>query len=249
MRLLLALLILLTGPAFAQTVTDPTQIALVCAYNSAVPAPTSGQYAFVQCDSTGKIITSGGTPAGSSGQLQYNNTGVFGGSILWQGTNIIEQRNGVNAQSFYTYKTYTDVNNYERINLGYLANLGVYGLTNNILGSGVGFGLYFGTSTVNPAYFITNGIARWQIDGSAGHLIAATDNTVDIGQSGSLRPRNAYLSGSITTGSTTLHTSSVALTDGAGASAGTLTNAPAVGNPTKWIPINDNGTTRYIPSW
>lgn len=31
--------------------------------------------------------------------------------------------------------------------------------------------------------------------------------------------------------------------------AGTITNAPAAGNPTKWIPINDNGTTRYIPAW
>jgi hypothetical protein len=36
---------------------------------------------------------------------------------------------------------------------------------------------------------------------------------------------------------------------GAGASTGTLTNAPSVGNPTKWIPIDDNGTTRYIPAW
>jgi len=38
-------------------------------------------------------------------------------------------------------------------------------------------------------------------------------------------------------------------TNGAGAQAGTLTNAPAVGNPTKWIPFDDNGTTRYIPAW
>ena len=43
--------------------------------------------------------------------------------------------------------------------------------------------------------------------------------------------------------------SGASFTDGAGASAGTLTNAPAVGNPTKWIPIDDNGTTRYIPAW
>lgn len=54
---------------------------------------------------------------------------------------------------------------------------------------------------------------------------------------------------SITTNSTTLHTTAVALTDGAGASVGTLTNAPAAGNPTKWVPIVDNGTTRYIPAW
>lgn len=40
-----------------------------------------------------------------------------------------------------------------------------------------------------------------------------------------------------------------ALTNGAGAAAGTLTNAPTAGNPTKWIGINDNGTVRYIPAW
>jgi hypothetical protein len=38
-------------------------------------------------------------------------------------------------------------------------------------------------------------------------------------------------------------------TNGAGAGAGTLTNAPAAGNPTKWIAVDDNGTTRQIPAW
>lgn len=37
--------------------------------------------------------------------------------------------------------------------------------------------------------------------------------------------------------------------NGAGAGAGTISNAPAAGNPTKWIPIDDNGTTRYFPAW
>jgi hypothetical protein len=55
---------------------------------------------------------------------------------------------------------------------------------------------------------------------------------------------------SITTpGGATFHTTNTALTNGAGAAAGTLLNAPAAGNPTKWIGINDNGTTRYIPAW
>ena len=55
---------------------------------------------------------------------------------------------------------------------------------------------------------------------------------------------------SITTpGGATFHTTNTALTNGAAASAGTLLNAPAAGNPTKWIGINDNGTTRYIPAW
>jgi hypothetical protein len=57
------------------------------------------------------------------------------------------------------------------------------------------------------------------------------------------------VTGTLTTSSTTLHTSSVSLTNGAAAATGTLTNAPTAGNPTKWIPIVDNGTTRYIPAW
>lgn len=38
-------------------------------------------------------------------------------------------------------------------------------------------------------------------------------------------------------------------TNGAGVALGTLTTAPSAGNPTKWIPVDDNGTTRYIPAW
>lgn len=53
----------------------------------------------------------------------------------------------------------------------------------------------------------------------------------------------------LTINSPTLMTTTVALTNGAASSTGSLTNAPAVGNPTKWIPINDNGTTRYLPAW
>ena len=49
--------------------------------------------------------------------------------------------------------------------------------------------------------------------------------------------------------STTLMTTTATLTNGAGVGAGTITNAPAAGNPTKWVPINDNGTTRYLPAW
>lgn len=40
-----------------------------------------------------------------------------------------------------------------------------------------------------------------------------------------------------------------AITDGAGALTGTLTNSPVTGNPTKWLQTNDNGTIRYIPAW
>jgi hypothetical protein len=56
--------------------------------------------------------------------------------------------------------------------------------------------------------------------------------------------------GLIETGQGTLiRNNSAGFTNGAAAASGTLTNAPAAGNPTKWIPIDDNGTTRYIPAW
>jgi len=53
----------------------------------------------------------------------------------------------------------------------------------------------------------------------------------------------------IRVGTNILMTSTVALTDNFGVGAGTLLNAPAAGNPTKWIAINDNGTPRFIPTW
>jgi len=61
---------------------------------------------------------------------------------------------------------------------------------------------------------------------------------------------NAVLNNTMTVkGGATFLTTSTALTDGAAAGVGTIANAPAAGNPTKWIGINDNGTTRYIPAW
>jgi hypothetical protein len=53
----------------------------------------------------------------------------------------------------------------------------------------------------------------------------------------------------LTDSTTNLISSSATLSDGAAAAAGTITNAPVAGNPTKWVSINDNGTIRYIPAW
>jgi hypothetical protein len=55
--------------------------------------------------------------------------------------------------------------------------------------------------------------------------------------------------GIVQTTSPRLMNNGVAMTNGAGAAAGTLLNAPIAGNPTKWVEINDNGTLRYIPAW
>lgn len=39
------------------------------------------------------------------------------------------------------------------------------------------------------------------------------------------------------------------LSNGAALASGTLLNAPVAGDPTKWVAIDDNGVTRYIPTW
>jgi hypothetical protein len=65
-----------------------------------------------------------------------------------------------------------------------------------------------------------------------------------------LQNGNLTLKGSVITSSGFLTQSTVAYTNTTtGAQTGTLTNAPFAGNPTKWVQINDNGTTRSIPSW
>lgn len=50
-------------------------------------------------------------------------------------------------------------------------------------------------------------------------------------------------------GGAKLLATTAALTNGAAAALGTLANAPAVGNPTKWIAIDDAGVVRHIPAW
>ena len=81
MKRLALLLLLLSFPAAAQTVTDPATVALVCANNTVVPTPSNGKFFYVQCDATGKLITTTAatTPGGASGTVQYNNAGAFGG--------------------------------------------------------------------------------------------------------------------------------------------------------------------------
>lgn len=68
----------------------------------------------------------------------------------------------------------------------------------------------------------------------------------------SVAPTGVYrveIDGALSVSSTTMIRTATSFTNGAGAALGTLTNAPVAGPPTKWIPINDNGTTRYIPAW
>lgn len=106
-------------------------------------------------------------------------------------------------------------------------------------------------ATANPAIGLfdsnnTNGTAFFS--SSSGFQILAMPALSDS-TTAAVNMITVSRTGLITGFNATLIASGTALTNGAGAQAGTLTNAPAAGNPTKWVPINDNGTTRYIPAW
>lgn len=60
---------------------------------------------------------------------------------------------------------------------------------------------------------------------------------------------DAATQGLVIKGDTVMIHSQTPYADGASLNTATLTNAPSSGNPTKWVPIDDNGVTRYIPTW
>lgn len=93
---------------------------------------------------------------------------------------------------------------------------------------------------VNPLGTVTSGGAT-----------VTNTATLYVGAAGSGGTNNysLYVNGLITGNSATLYATTTALTNGAAAQVATMTNGPTAGNPTKWAPVNDNGTTRYIPMW
>jgi hypothetical protein len=78
---------------------------------------------------------------------------------------------------------------------------------------------------------------------------AAGEGQVVIGAATALTSKRLQVNGGVSIADTQLIQTVTPFANGAAAASGTLTNAPIAGNPTKWIPIDDNGTTRYIPAW
>lgn len=102
-----------------------------------------------------------------------------------------------------------------------------------------------GTGSVSAA-------PAWATPGSmwaqSANAVSLTGGTINGAVIGGVAPAAATFTSLILGGGTLLSTSAD-LTNGAGSNTGILTNAPVAGNPTKWVAINDNGTTRYFPTW
>jgi hypothetical protein len=71
-----------------------------------------------------RSVSSGGaTPAGSSGQIQYNDSSSLGAANLWrEGANEIAQRNSTTAQTQRLYNTYTSGTDFERLTVKAVSN-------------------------------------------------------------------------------------------------------------------------------
>lgn len=115
----------------------------------------------------------------------------------------------------------------------------------------------YGTLVANDVYLYstsTTGIT-FMADSASGVMKWATGgNTLkmQLSAAGGLGLNTASDPGAgmvYTNAATFMLRTKTSLSNGAAAAAGTLTNAPAAGNPTKWLPYDDNGTTRYIPAW
>jgi hypothetical protein len=136
--------------------------------------------------------------------------------------NIIALQNAATAQTFRVYNTYTSGTSYER---------GVFdwATTANVLSIGTEKGS--GGGTARNMQFVIDGTNKLDY-GVTTAAVWTFANKIAV--PGAANP---------------VLTTTATITSGAGAGAGTLTNAPAAGDPTSWIPIDDNGTTRYIPAW
>jgi hypothetical protein len=146
------------------------------------------------------------------------NPGASGSFIFPDAANTLAQRNGVNAQTFRLYNTFTDASNYERGKMEWGSN--VLRIGTEKAGTGSARALEFQTDGVTRLTIaatgdvITNSIgatsgnnlifrgastgAAWRVV-PGGNFEAQADNAYDIGAATANRPRNVHQTGYIQT--------------------------------------------------
>lgn len=154
------------------------------------------------------------------------NSSGYTAALAIEANNILSLRNSTAAQRWNIYNTFTTV-----ATAGEWWKQDWQGTANQ-----------FRMGTVSGSSSGTARVATWDYGSKLADATAAITVPITSG--------NITFGGGITLpGGAAFLTTNTALTDGAGVGAGTILTAPAAGNPTKWIGINDNGTTRYIPAW
>jgi hypothetical protein len=215
-----------------------TVVAPILAFNASSDfLSTSGGYVYVRVNGADRFAF------GPSNQLQLRSDGSLGWTVGTSPTTspdlflyrdapgALALRNGTNAQTFNLYGTYTSSTNYERVNLAHSS--GAFQLMAE-KGSGGG--------SARSLYLGTNATLRWYLDGSLGHLLAATDNTYDIGASGATRPRNVFVAGTGTFGGDLTSAGSVVCGSGSGFNFGTARGSIQAASDGVFRLLNNAGT-------
>lgn len=148
-----------------------------------IPAISANGYVFL-----GNNVSGGGVQI-ATGNLSFGANDLI---LARDAANILALRNGVNAQQFNLYNTYTDGSNYERFGFTWTTNqfqalIAVAGTGNTARSMLIGTGEGSGKLSIR-----TGGITSWSFNGS-GYLICEADNSYDIGASGANRPRSVYV--------------------------------------------------------
>jgi hypothetical protein len=121
-----------------------------------------------------------------------------------------------------------------------------------------GSAAYFGSPSAHPVEIRTSNLQRLYITDTMVQFLGTTSSfpalkrnaaVLDVKLADDSDYANLKAKELVVSSGTVMMRSSAAFTNGAAAAVGTLNNAPAAGDPTKWIAIDDNGTTRYIPAW
>lgn len=193
-------------------------------------------------DGTNKRLT-----LGTTAEFGFGANGIPDVKLSRITAGTLAQRNGLLPQTLRIYNATDGITFSEFLRLGFDTTNQAQVLSSKA-GAGTDRNMVIGALGNAQLRFTTNNVERWAVQNATGDLEPITDNATDIGNTGTQRPKSIFIGTSLQIEAN----QGLRLTNqinGAGVAAGTLSNAPAAGNPTFWSPILVNGTLRHFPCW
>lgn len=184
---------------------------------------------------TSLTVSTGNLTVSTSGQ----GVAFATSSLLQEAANTLAQRNGLNAQAFRIYNTFTDAANYERFSISTSGSDVL--IRKESAGTGSTGGIFSLRSNIDgPLRFGLGGTDFWQLSQLTGGLEVLVDNTRDLGAPGANRPRTGYFGTSVGVIGTVSGTGVLAVGNG---------TPPTAQADTVGLYSSDNSAGHTIPSF